>query len=284
MIDEDKTKGQRTGEMVQLNQQVVGLKTAKTKRKQVGEALPDSDQQFRALIENAQDAIVIMNPDATIRYESPSMARMTGRKAEDRIDKNPLEFCHPDDTASVMAVFIPLLENKVPIVRTELRLQHINDDWLTFEVVGTNLIDNPAVRGIVLNLRDITERKLAEKKLRESEERFRALTESTSDWVWEVDLDGVYTYASPKVKDLLGYEPEEILGKTPFDLMPLEEAKRVEEEFRASVESQRPFAGLENTNMHKDGRYAQGWQIDRAGNQRCAFLQRRRSALWISRH
>ena len=376
MIGKDKIKGQRTGEMVQLNQQVVGLKTAKTKRKQVGEALPGSDQQFRALIENAQDAIVIMNPDATIRYESPSMARMTGRKAEDRIDKNPLEFCHPDDTASVMDAFIPLLENKVPIVRTELRLQHKNGRWITFELIGTNLIDDPLVAGIVLNLRDITERKQAEEEsekllktietareamfitaadgiitytngamddlfgykrgeligknpsvlnagptpeavaqnitdtiemegywqgeihnkrkdgkeftsyaritvfrdkegkivnflatqhditerkrveeaLRESEERFRALTESTSDFVWEVDLDGVYTYASPKVKDLLGYKPEEILGKTPFDFMPHEEAKRVEEEFRASVESRRPFAGLENTNMHKDGR------------------------------
>jgi PAS domain S-box-containing protein len=103
-------------------------------------------------------------------------------------------------------------------------------------------------------LHNLEDRKRAEEALRESEERFRALTESTSDWVWEVDVDGVYTYTSPKVKDLLGYEPEEVIGKTPFDLMPPEEAKRVAEEFQAIVESQRSFARLENTNRHKDGR------------------------------
>ena len=132
MIDEDKTKEQRTGEMVQLNQQVVGLKTAKTKRKQVGEALPHGDRLFRALIENAQDAIVIVNPDANIRYESPAMERITGHKVKDRIGKNPFDFCHPDDTASVAEAFIQLLENKIAIAHTELRLQHKNGRWRTF--------------------------------------------------------------------------------------------------------------------------------------------------------
>jgi len=98
------------------------------------------------------------------------------------------------------------------------------------------------------------ERKQAEESLRESEERFRALTESTSDWVWETDVNGVYTYANPKVKELLGYEPEEVIDKTPFDLMLPEEAKRIAEKFRDIVDSQRPFTGLENTNLHKDGR------------------------------
>jgi PAS domain S-box-containing protein len=103
-------------------------------------------------------------------------------------------------------------------------------------------------------LQNMEAHKWVEDALRASEERFRTLTESTSDWVWEVDVDGVYTYASPKVKDLLGYEPEAVIGKTPFDLMPPEEAKRIAEEFRAIVDSQRPFARLENTNLHKDGR------------------------------
>ena len=96
--------------------------------------------------------------------------------------------------------------------------------------------------------------KRVEEELQESEERFRSLTESTSDWSWEVDTEGVCTYASPKVKDLLGYEPEEVIGKTPFDLMPPEEAKRIAEEFRAAMESRRPLIRLENTNLHKDGR------------------------------
>jgi PAS domain S-box-containing protein len=89
--------------------------------------------------------------------------------------------------------------------------------------------------------------------LRKSKERFRELVEATSDWLWEVDENGVYTYASPRVRQLLGYEPEEVLGRTPFDLMPPEEARRVAEVFSAIAAERRPFASLENTNRHRDG-------------------------------
>lgn len=89
--------------------------------------------------------------------------------------------------------------------------------------------------------------------LRESEERHRTLVETVSDWVWEVDENVAYTFASPKVRDLLGYEPGEILGKTPFDLMPADEALRVKEIFGTYVAKRDPFPAIENTNLHKDG-------------------------------
>ena len=94
-----------------------------------------------------------------------------------------------------------------------------------------------------------------EQALRESKERFRSLVETISDWVWEVDQNNIYTYASPKVKDLLGYEPDEVVGKKPFDFMPVDEAERVAGLFMDIVKSREPFAGLENTNLHKDGRH-----------------------------
>lgn len=91
--------------------------------------------------------------------------------------------------------------------------------------------------------------------LRESRERFQALTESTSDWIWEVDAQGTYTYASPRVEALLGYTPEEIIGKTPFHLMLPGEARQVEKKFAAFAQAGQPFEGIENSNIHKDGRY-----------------------------
>jgi len=103
--------------------------------------------------------------------------------------------------------------------------------------------------------RDITECREVEEALRENEERFRSLVETISDWVWEIDRNGIYTYVSPKVKELLGYEPEEVVGKTPFDLMSEDEAERVGEMFREKVESREPISGLENTNLHKDGHH-----------------------------
>jgi PAS domain S-box-containing protein len=100
----------------------------------------------------------------------------------------------------------------------------------------------------------VVEAAMAKEALRASEERFRTLVETTSDWVWEIDPNSVYTYASPKVRELLGYEPEEIIGKAPFDLMPPDEAKHIGATFQEIVTGHKVFARLENTAQHKDGR------------------------------
>jgi PAS domain S-box-containing protein len=101
---------------------------------------------------------------------------------------------------------------------------------------------------------DITDRKRAEECLRESKEKFRILVETTSDWIWEVDAEGIYTYASPRVRDLLGYEPEEVLGRRVFEFMPPDEASNVMAEFADVTREHRPFVGLQNVNIGKDGR------------------------------
>ncbi len=97
-------------------------------------------------------------------------------------------------------------------------------------------------------------RQAAEASLRDSEERYRSLVETSYDWLWEVDAEGRYTYASPRVYDLLGYAPDAVLGKTPFDFMPAAEAQRVAAGFREIASKRESFSGLENINQHKDGR------------------------------
>lgn len=103
--------------------------------------------------------------------------------------------------------------------------------------------------------RDGIEAQVAERTatLKASEEKFRALVEMTSDWIWEVDVSGIYTYTSPRVEALLGFKPEEVLGKTPFYFMVPEEARRIEAEFANIAAERRPFHALENRNVHKDG-------------------------------
>lgn len=109
------------------------------------------------------------------------------------------------------------------------------------------------IGGIVIHSEDITGRMRSEIALRESERRFHDIVEATADWVWEVDADGRYTYVSESVFDLLGYALAELLDKTPFDLMPPEEAERVAAEFSAMAARQAAFHDLENINLHKDG-------------------------------
>ncbi len=101
---------------------------------------------------------------------------------------------------------------------------------------------------------DVTEQRLAEDALRETRERYQNLVEKIHDLVWEIDKDVSFTYISPKLSDLLGYEPEEVLGKTPFDLMPPPEAERVEVLFRPVVDGHLPFEHIESILRDKEGR------------------------------
>ncbi|HEY9612053.1 PAS domain S-box protein [Allocoleopsis sp.] len=100
---------------------------------------------------------------------------------------------------------------------------------------------------------EIIERHRAQEQLKESEERFRNLVETSSDWVWEVNENAVYTYASPKVESVLGYKASDVLGKTTFDFMPPQERQRVADLFAQLSTSRQPFTCVENTTIHKDG-------------------------------
>ena len=86
-----------------------------------------------------------------------------------------------------------------------------------------------------------------------SDQRYRDLVEATSDWAWQVDRAGRYTYSNPKVFDLLGYTPEEVIGKTPFDFMPAGVADDIRKYFEKIAELRKPFEGLINVNLHKKG-------------------------------
>lgn len=91
-------------------------------------------------------------------------------------------------------------------------------------------------------------------ELKNAKEQFLSIIEADTDWHWEVDNQGHYTYLSPKVKDAIGYEVDELLGKTPFELMPPDEAVKIGEAFGEIVGSCKPFRNLRNLNLHKNGK------------------------------
>lgn len=108
---------------------------------------------------------------------------------------------------------------------------------------------NIIIHGLAL----IIHKKNAEAEVLQSEQRFRSLVETSSDWIWETDELGVYTYASPQVEQLLGYKPEEIIGLSPFELMPPGEAEHTASVFQGFADLHKPFSLLENINRHKNG-------------------------------
>lgn len=123
------------------------------------------------------------------------------------------------------------------------------------EYEGPFLAEERKLLGSVANLIGrSTERKESERILDESRQQFQRLVETMHDWVWEIDPDGRFTYVSPQVRNILGYNPEEILGKTPFDLMSRKDARRLAEAFELLMKERSPIVELENINIHKNGR------------------------------
>ncbi len=102
--------------------------------------------------------------------------------------------------------------------------------------------------------KELISREQTIESLERSQKRYRSLVETSSDWLWEVDTTGCYVYSNPGIRDILGYEPEDVIGRTPFDFMPEDEARRLAEGFGKIIASQRPFELLENVNLHRDGR------------------------------
>ncbi|MGB2798993.1 MAG: PAS domain S-box protein, partial [Dehalococcoidia bacterium] len=208
LLDPD---GQRVG--------ILGVARNITERKRAEEALRESEERFKALFENASDAVAILDAEGIMVYESPSVERILGYRPEELIGKSVLDLVHPDDLPEVTARLASFTNDPTTSTSMELRLRHKDGSWRWVECVANNLIDNPQVQGIVANYRDITERKKADEALRESEERFRALIENASDAVAIVDANGIMVYESPSVERILGYRPEELIGKPVLDFV-----------------------------------------------------------------
>lgn len=151
-----------------------------TDRKRTEEALRQSEEHLRALIENATDIITVLNQDGTRRYVSPSVERSTGYRPEELMGKDPLELVHPEDADYLRKLFAEGVKHPGFRVTREYRIQHKDGSWRFHEATARNLLSDPAVRGIVINTRDVTDRKRLERRLTAQYEATRIITESTS--------------------------------------------------------------------------------------------------------
>ncbi|MGH9901374.1 MAG: PAS domain-containing protein, partial [Pyrinomonadaceae bacterium] len=126
------------------------------------ETLYRGEQYFRSLIENASDLISIMNPDGTVRYLSPSCARVLGYEPEELIGKQILDHIHPDDLPLMKEQLEYKLEHPGVVIDLTCRFRHKDGTWRVLEGVSVNLLDDPSVAGILTNSRDVTDRRQAE--------------------------------------------------------------------------------------------------------------------------
>jgi two-component system NtrC family sensor kinase len=172
------------------------------------------------------------------------MDSVLGYKAGERAGTNGLDFVHQDDIQNAAEDLATLIQHPGSSIGKELRVKHHDGSWRTAELTATNLLDNPAVAGIVINFRDITERMKAQEALKQSEKRYRQLFESMQEGLWLIDKDSITTFVNPRMAEILGYTAEEMLGKHLFEFMDergIEVAKYNLERRRQGIKEQHDF-------------------------------------------
>lgn len=225
-----------------------------TESRKAEEALRKSEARFRALIQNLFDVITVVNLDGTRRYVSPSIERWLGYRAEEMIGRSVFDSVHPEDLDRVRQAFAQCAAQPGQPVHVEMRARRRDGSWRMFETTSTNLLEDPAIEGIVLVTRDVTESRQAEEALRKSEERFRVLIQNSMDVILTCDAEGRVQFVSPASKRCLGLSPEELEGRHWSEGVHPEDRKKVQEAFDRTLASPPDEVVLvEYRGLHRDG-------------------------------
>jgi PAS domain S-box-containing protein len=255
MVDEsDKTREQLIQELAALRQRVAGLEAAEAERKRTEEKMQASETRYRRLFESARDGILILDAETgQIAAVNPFLTELLGYSQEDFLGKMLWEIGPFRDIGETRAAFSEL-QTKGYIRYEHLPLETSDGRLVDVEFVSnTYLVDHTKV--IQCNIRDITERRQMEEALRESEEKYRSIVETTAEWIWEIDLNGMHTFSNPGVTTILGYRPEEVVGQSAVSLLHAEDRSEVETALPQLMAEKRGWKGWVLRWRHKDGSY-----------------------------
>ncbi|MEN8141274.1 MAG: PAS domain-containing protein [Thermodesulfobacteriota bacterium] len=219
-------------------------------RKQMEERLRILSQAM----EQSPVSVMITDRAGDLEYVNQKFTEITGYSAEDVLGKKPAILRSGLIAPEVYDVLWQTITAGHEW-RGEFHNKRKNGEpYWEYAAINPMRDDKGNISHFLAFKEDITERKELEEELKASEVRFRNLVEYANDFVWEVSTQGIYTYASPMVEKMLGYRPEEIVGKSVFDLIESDEAEREANFFKAKIEKGEPIISHENVNVHKDGR------------------------------
>ncbi|MCU0271031.1 MAG: PAS domain S-box protein [Acidimicrobiales bacterium] len=189
-----------------------------THRQEVELARRASESRFRALVQHGSDLVLVTDDTGAVTYVSPSVDHVLGVAPDDLLGWRVWRYVHRRDVERLTGRLVELLETPRSQFREQLRMRAGDGQWRWVDVVATNQLDNPAVAGIVANVRDVTEQIAAEGALRRNEERFRALLHHATDAIVAFSADGVVELVSPDT-DLLGHPASRLVGTSVLDLV-----------------------------------------------------------------
>jgi PAS domain S-box-containing protein len=221
-----------------------------TERKRAEAALRESEEKFRAQYKGLplptyswrrvdEDFVLADYNDAALKITGGKVQQFVGRRASqmytDRTDVL-------EDFTRCFAERGVVRREMDYLFRTTGERRHLDT---TYVFVPPNMV--------MVYTEDISERKNSEEALRDSEERFRSIVEATNEWIWSINLEGTLTYTNPAVENILGYKPEELLGRNSLDYMHEADRREFEDSFAQHISEKRGWAGLVIRWRHRDG-------------------------------
>jgi two-component system, cell cycle sensor histidine kinase and response regulator CckA len=227
---------------VELDQEV-------QERKRIEQELRASEQKYRAVLETSAEGFLIFDKKGRLLEANDAFLTLLGYSRDELLTMSLGDIEAQENQDETTIHLQSIIERGYDLFETFLLAKDGMRKQVEVAVSHWAIGD-----GLFFSFcRDIYQRKQAAEALRQSEAKYRALVETTFDMVWEINPEGQITYVSPRIEDLLGYQPNEVVGKAPFDFMPDEEALRIRQLFEEKAVLREPIIGLENANRHRDG-------------------------------
>jgi diguanylate cyclase (GGDEF)-like protein/PAS domain S-box-containing protein len=249
-----------SGDLIELDGEPVVLSTGLevTERKRAEARLRESEGRFVKIFQSSPVPVVISRlADGRYLEVNDAWARWSGWSRDEAVGRTSIDlnlWSHSEDREQ----FVQVVRSGVVVRNMEMRFRKRSGE-LAEVLVSAEVIELAGEACVVSSLMDFTERKAAERQLRESERRFRDFAEAAGEYVWELDVDGRYTYLSRRAEQVLGYPPEELYGRRPYELMPAGEQERLRDWYAETMETRTAFRNVEQRILTRAG--SQVWQL-----------------------
>jgi diguanylate cyclase (GGDEF)-like protein/PAS domain S-box-containing protein len=230
----------------------VGRRAASTVDR-VTALLERNEARFRAMVRDSSDIMAIIDDRGCFTYASPAIERILGFDPESLIGTNSFDLVYPEDRSIALHAFDVATSAPDAADRVELRMKHADGGWRTVEAVSTNLVHDPAIAGLVVSARDVTDRRHAEAELREAQERFRNAFEHAPIGMALMALDGSLFRVNHAMVQILGRSTKELLNTTVRDLTYPDDHEACAEALRHLLSGQAPSWQLDLRYIHHSG-------------------------------
>jgi PAS domain S-box-containing protein len=223
-------------------------------KKKVERKLEQSEKVFRALVDHSLDLVCIIDKNGILTYQSPSFENVLGFSPNELLGKNAFEFIHPEDFKILKIRFLRLFSQSGLEDSFIYRARHRKGHWVYVEALANNMLKEKEINGIVVNIRDISERMEFQDQLQEQEQYYRTLIEKSLELTVVRDEKGIVTYVSPSVELVFGLNEEDLLGKSDVVQTFKEDLEQFQEDWQYLLEHPEKHIKIDQRIILPDGK------------------------------